>query len=165
MRTARRIGIFSLALFLPALLALGQGWYLPAQSAERGSVRPPLKPEPDKKPSGERQLLQEKVTGQRSREVTGVDFIATRGRASREITGVDFLATAGRASREVAGIDLVATPGRLSREIGGADFVATQGRFSREVEGIDFVATPGRLSRGIWGVDFVDIASGGEQRQ
>ncbi len=61
-------------------------------------VQTEVKPKVDKKPAV------------KSREITGVDFVATPHAKSREITGVDFIATPHARSREITGVDFVGTP-------------------------------------------------------
>jgi hypothetical protein len=56
-----------------------------------------------------KQMLPQVPTA-KSREIAGVDFIATPWARSREIGNADFTATPWARSREIAGVDFVGTP-------------------------------------------------------
>ena len=87
------------ALLASILLASLAGTDLHAQPPPKGPLAIPLRPGTERKGASQPPALEKRGPATRSREVIGVDFLATAGRRSREVTGVDFLATAVQQQR------------------------------------------------------------------
>lgn len=100
------------------------------------SAQPPVTP-PKINKNIPKQQPQTPMT--QSREISGIDFIATPHAQSVEFRNIDFIATPYAQSVEFRNIDFIATPYAQSVEFRNIDFVATPHAQSREISGIDFI--------------------------